>query len=244
MGQGRCEKHEVFNIKSFSSLVALAGELAFQHPDQLIIFTDSHDVYSGGCNESDLFTAYKSTVAANGGAPVIMGAEFGCWPPDPVCRIYSNFTKRRDRVLNAHGFNKSIYTRVFDSRGCSHCQKHHLYEQLNSGWLMGPASKVHKAAELWQQYHQLLRAETDQRSARHLMFMHPDLIGLDYTGQLVLNMGRFNAQAVNEVFRVEQNGIFNLETGRKQCFLHGSGSRGKDILADLQDRLDGLEPYD
>lgn len=227
---------------------ALFGKLlrgfASWNPNRIVVMADSLDVIFGGCTEEQMLHTYNTIVAASGGAPVVMAAEFYCFGLGFKCSLYRNFTNRRQSVLKAYRLPDDVYS-AFSAcppapkRGehdiqYAFCSSPQRYQYVNSGFMMGPARDVHRAMIYWKNLHTEADdlAAGDQASAHRLVLAHPDLVTLDYTGRLVLTVGGL-FDVVNGVLKVNSSLIYNREVRRVQCFIHGNGPNGKGDLLQL-----------
>jgi len=217
------------------------AELVGRQPSRIVLLVDGVDMLHGGCSEKELMEAYRATVGASGGAPVVFGAEHCCFPWRPHCDWYRNFTRRRDSVLAARGL-QGPYEAFADCRRCrdleeplldSHCSSPPAYQHLNSGFVMGPAASLLAVLAVWLGRYTAEKG-TDQLQAHKVLFERADLVTLDYAGGLVLNVGDMSDSVVDGLLDVRDGVLFNRATQRPQCFVHGAG-RG--IVLKLLNRL-------
>merc|ERR1712113_139755 len=105
----------------------------------------------------------------------------------------------------------------------------------------GPASSVLDVVSAWQTFH----FPSDdifgghQASAHRLLHARPDLVTLDYTGSLFLNLGSFTLGTLSDVLEVRQGVVYNRAASREQCFIHGNAVRGKALLWQVLKHLVG-----
>ncbi|CAJ1439453.1 unnamed protein product [Effrenium voratum] len=217
---------------------------AAEQPDRMVVLVDGFDTISGGCTEEQLLAAFQRTASH-----VVWGAESCCFPWRQDCQEFERWAGRRAAILREFGMDEA-YERQGDCRRCrdldipgydSFCSSPPAYQHLNSGFLMGPAKKVHNAVQLWLSLY-TNRSETDQLVARSAFFLAQNW-SLDYSGSLVLTAGNIPESAVPELFDVRDGVIWNRLTGTAQCFIHGAGP-GKVFLVRLLQALDGTRPLE
>lgn len=146
-------------------------------------------------------------------------------------------------MLSAHAMNDS-YAPLADCSTCRNpgkplqdgfCNTPSAYQHLNAGFLMGPAAHVHEVVSLW--LARFSRAvDDDQLVARCVQFERPELVTLDYTGGLILNIGEFTGTSLGKLLDVQDGVVYNHATQQVQCFLHGNGL-GKGSILRLLDYL-------
>lgn len=221
-------------------------KFAVENPGRWVVLVDGFDTIFGGCSEEKLLEFFNRTVSAAGGEErsVVWGAENCCFPWRDSCSEYMHLTARRQAVLQEFGM-KEAFEKLGDCRRCrdldlpgydSFCSSPPAYQHLNSGFLMGRAEHVLQSVSAWLKLYSN-HSETDQLVARDLFLQHSDrpflpFMTLDYSGALVLTVGNIPESAIPEVFSIRENGIYNLQTGLVQCFIHGAGP-GKAFVAQL-----------
>jgi len=203
-------------------------------PDQIAVLSDG-DIISGGCTAAELLKYYKTTVTASDGAVIVIGAEFHAYPNVFCGAVHDRnetyqhhfWSKRRTNVLEAHGLPEAIYADYVDcSRDltCACCSYNPRYEFLNFGFVMGPISQLYPFMEFIALHCCKAYMPPDQGLARDYMFAHPDLVTLDYTGLLSLQMGAIYNPDFLKVQK-RPNGqvvVFNNVTETVSCVLHGN----------------------
>ena len=98
---------DAYAIKSreFLRWLGADGAGAALPDDALVVLADG-DVAYGGCDGDSFRERYDAIVAASGGAPLVFGAELGCWPHE-ACSLY-------DRSARALSLSRSRAPRLGD----------------------------------------------------------------------------------------------------------------------------------
>merc|ERR1712232_18949 len=180
-----------------------------------------------------MLAKYDKIVKASGHAPVVAGADNKLYPRIQSWE-YSRFDARRADVMTAFRMDLSAYCTFSD------CDTY-TYIYANSGFLMGPPKELSWVLEC------MLRKGAgdfgannsgfdDQQGLHACMFDHPDLITLDYSGSLSLELIFFNKSTdpSADVLFFEGGVVHNQAArGAPQCFVHGNG----DTLNGWWDRI-------
>ncbi|CAE7740059.1 unnamed protein product [Symbiodinium necroappetens] len=224
-------------------------KFAVDFPDRIVILADGYDTIFGGCSEDQLLESFRK-IRDVSQAKVVWGAENCCFPWSDTCNWYGNFTQRQASSLQVFGMTES-YGIYGDCRRCrdleipgydSFCSSPPAYQHLNSGFLMGEASHVLSAVNLWVKlYNNFNETDPDQLVASEALFNQPDLMTLDYSGRLVLTIGNIVETSIPRLLSIRNGTLYNHVTEAPQCFVHGAGP-GKVFLAHvlkmLQSRVD------
>lgn len=218
-------------------------------PEQLAILIDGGDVIFGGCSEADLLERYNGTVAASGGAPLVVSAEMGCFPYQYLAQ-YDALESRKKDVLTALKRDENWIPKFADCQksasrnaGWGKCSDPPSYKFLNYGFLMGPVKNLRSMLEFIVAHPKNMTFPAgDQALAMEYMFDHPEEVTLDYAGVLSMSMHnmKVGANDTTMLFSTGKNGhLVNRVTNTVQCFAHGNGN-GKNFVASLAEDLSGL----
>ncbi|CAE7200651.1 unnamed protein product [Symbiodinium sp. CCMP2456] len=188
-------------------------KFAVDFPDRIVILADGYDTIFGGCSDDQLLASFRKILDVSQ-AKVVWGAENCCFPWSDACNWYRNFTQRQASSLQAFGITES-YGTYGDCRRCrdleipgydSFCSSPPTYQHLNSGFLMGEASHVLSAVNLWVKlYSNFNETDPDQLVASEALFNQPDLMTLDYSGRLVLTIGNIALDDFDKAVSLEPN---------------------------------------
>merc|ERR1711907_214605 len=106
--------------------------------------------------------------------------------------------QRRHSVLRAQGIRTTAIEKyalcdILQKSRCGHCSKPPLYHFLNYGFLMGPVRELQLVLKFVLSVLDTDRGPgIDQAAARAYMFLHPNVITLDYSGGLTLALHRMD----------------------------------------------------
>mmetsp|Transcript_144483 Transcript_144483/g.402514 ORF Transcript_144483/g.402514 Transcript_144483/m.402514 type:complete len:368 (-) Transcript_144483:116-1219(-) len=184
-----------------------------------IIFIDGEDTLYGGCSEEQFMTDYQEIVKRSRDTEVVVGAERGCydcpkpWRCDTVPQVpawaYRNWTLA--------GGGKTIRGSLLDPSG--------QMRFVNSGFITGPVDQLRAlfrkslaSMMAWKKR----RLPTDQYFVAEYVLQHPRSAVLDYASSLVTSGYSLNA---TKLFALTgEGGLYNLVTGKQQCFFHANGA--------------------
>eukprot|EP00929_Paragymnodinium_shiwhaense_P098041 TRINITY_DN59593_c0_g2_i1.p1 TRINITY_DN59593_c0_g2~~TRINITY_DN59593_c0_g2_i1.p1 ORF type:complete len:507 (-),score=91.08 TRINITY_DN59593_c0_g2_i1:16-1536(-) len=208
------------------------------------------DVASGGCSRQELCANYFEVVDATGGPKAVVSAELGLFPnEDP--KTVKQYKKMRPKVfdtLNKLHLHTNLYEKYLDcsQRPSPPCRFGHIYQFVNSGFLMGPVGEL---KELLHEARKRI-AWNDQWLITMVYFQDPERVAVDYGGILSLSTHGLN---LTRLVQIEDRTAYNLErptpwqpapsnvsiarlgapalnnvakntaTGRVQCFMHLNG---------------------
>lgn len=212
-------------------------KLVAENPQQHAVLTDGADVTFGGCGEHHLLEAYRKTVMASDGAPIVLGAELGLYPgvDHPgwhgldVAKRYDDLEPRRRNVLREMGLAEDLYAKHASctNTGIGPCSDPPRLKYANGGFRMG------RVQDLLNLHTVLCNDRGDeQMKLTNLMFDLPGNITLDYTGSLVMNLHNFHEGAFQFLHKETNGFVSNDVLGHAQCFVHGNGD-GKDPFEQL-----------
>lgn len=186
-------------LKWVEERVAVADEA-------ILILVDGRDMAWGGCSVADLVARYHTIVAASGGPKVVVGADNQVFPPAPW--DYLPFKSRRRTVQSAFGISAANFSPANP-------------RFVNSGFIMGPAPDLLRLLRCTKD-HAVEPGVTwmdDQYGVTYCMIHNPDLITIDYSTSLSLQL----ADARQDIVERRDGTVFNTAVSATQCFIHGNG---------------------
>jgi len=198
-----------------------ARELHSRGSTDLIVFADSFDVAFGGCTDEELLQRYHQVVQASDGATVIGSAELNFFPKSSGQFPYEDFEERRKKMLEAFGMDVNSYYSYTSQNTPGQ------YRFANSGWLMGPAGDLATVLSCMLQKGWIGGHFDDQAALHRCLFEHRNLITLDYSGTMVLNLFGFGTSGSKVL---DKDGVVKNSAagGATQCFFHGNGGSYSD----------------
>ena len=207
-----------------------SAKISAQAPDDLVVFFDARDVMFAGNHPQQIaerFNEFRTQI--------VIGAEFGCWPPGSLCSrnisFYPDPYPRYTTLLKA-GYIQCDST----------CTQHPGYRFLNSGFTIGRAKSVrdmieaamHSGKERLAYLHASLSEYDDQYFLNHV-FAHMRnrfSITLDYNATLVLNLQRI----LERSFELTGKGVYSRGFEKYILFAHGNGN-GKKMIKHFAEHM-------
>lgn len=182
--------------------------------DQILILVDNSDVAFGGCSYEELLYRYD-LIHRLTNATVIAGADNSPYPTSDW--PYDSLQDKRQVIMEGFGMSTDQFCEVTD------CPDYE-YKYPNSGFLMGPASVLHKLLGCMRDGGYGDFGKTgfdDQQGLQVCMFGDfNNTVALDYSGTLTMELIRMKNTTL-----YEGNGkVYNrVARGMSQCFVHGNG---------------------
>jgi len=178
-----------------------------------VLFLDAYDTVLLPCRDR-LLRGFLSC-----GAPLLFGAEAGCWPDPALAPLYP-----APGESGPAGDPRIAALRPTPTRKSP-------FRYLNSGTYIGLAGAIREALEELSPRPE----DDDQRLYTGYFLNHPDRVRLDAGAFLFHNLFRVNPDDLI-VERARPVLIRSRWTGSEPCVLHGNGP-GRSTLSDVAGRL-------
>jgi len=211
-------------------------------PDQLVIIADSSDVIYGNCSREEVLERYRLIVAASNGAPVVFGGQFRLFP-SRIPHVYDAYNARRpqhDFVQRVFEVSDADYAPFENKTACAKdkswvsCSDPPSLQYLNSGFAMGPAKELQIVFNRIRRHKGALNVKhhyDDQKAAHLTLIDRPDLVTVDSSGTLVIDL----VHTKPGIFEVRPSSLWNKVARRAQCFVHGNGDGFDQFLQIVDD---------
>jgi len=204
----------------------------FKHDiHQVVIVADGGDVLFGGCSDLELLSYYHAVVKASNGSKVVFGAQIREYPKIKAPFNHYNDSTLRRRALAVQrefGLDDKPYIRFINKAACNDSFNPYSVhnDRLNAGFVIGPAGLI---ADMYDGLLALPDEEAmsrpnywnDQMAAANYMFHNADLVTLDYSTAITVQLG--GARDVQDMLEIRDGKLHNTVTGKVQCFVNGNG---------------------